>query len=168
MRKLFLLVAAAAVLLCTCTAYAQQATEPPAFEGIWVEFEDGFGLLLPDNWDILGISHDESEMGVFYSAANPEMTQGMRIAWQDLAVEAPIGVDALLARIMSQGYADAIAYRHNDLDFVLYVDTTLDISVVSMLDAEGTGAYFFMFYPASDAAFADTATSIARSIAPRT
>lgn len=89
MRRAWIVLLAALIAALACTAAAEAVldalpgTEAPAgdtapafdeesagYEGVWVDFEDGFRLYLPAEWVYYEITDEQSETGLFYRAGN--------------------------------------------------------------------------------------------------
>lgn len=48
------------------------AEETEAAEGVWVKLEEGFEVFVPDQWEVLEITDEMKENGVFYAVASPD------------------------------------------------------------------------------------------------
>ena len=54
-----------------------------AFEGVWMEFEDGFRLYLPKDWKSIEVTDEEDTEGVIFQAVGEQ--EGLRVsfaAWE--------------------------------------------------------------------------------------
>ncbi|MDO4634251.1 MAG: hypothetical protein Q4B01_10375 [Eubacteriales bacterium] len=44
----------------------------PAYEGVWIDFEDAFSVYVPEDWTELDISEEDQENGIFYAIVAPD------------------------------------------------------------------------------------------------
>jgi len=152
----------AALLIFGCAAALAESTAPEnaAFEGSWVQFEDGFEIYLPSDWLVLDPTDAMKEAGIFYSVTSPDSARSMQVAWADAA---GITSAADLKTAMAITYPTADILTINSVDFVTYEDTDNDSTGIVALDANG-GMFIFNFTPASDEEFGPIAVTIASSI----
>lgn len=147
------------VLLTLMTAGAAVAEAP--FEGVWVQFEDGFEVLLPADWLEIEVTEDMIASGIFYVACSPDGANTVQMSWS--ALEAAMTIEEVQAALALQ-YPDAQVIEFNGIGFVSFSDVENDIFGMAALDGVDLGMYVFWFTPNSDEAFVDTAVAIATSI----
>ena len=161
--KKFLSAVLAALLIFGCvTALAESAAAPEnaAFEGTWVQFEDGFEIYLPSDWLVVDPTDAMKEAGIFYSVTSPDSARNMSVAWAD--AEGVATAEDLKTQ-MATLYPTAEILTINGVDFVTYEDTANNSTGIVALGATG-GMFIFNFTPASDEAFGPIAVTIASSI----
>ena len=161
MKKLvsFVLIAMLA-LSCTAALAESDAPADAAFEGSWVQFEDGFEIYLPNEWMVLDLTDEMIQSGVFYAVASPDGARNMQVAWSEDAGAA----DANAVKTQLEAtYTEVQVLNINGIDFVTYVDAQNDSTGIVALGANGD-MFVFNFYPASDEAYAPIAVTIATSI----
>lgn len=141
----------------------EPATVEEAFEGVWVEFEEGFQLYLPAEWLEVEVTDEQAGNGVIYSAASEDGAQSFQLTWA--AREAETTIEDLQSELVAD-YADAEIVATETAALVHYTDTENDMSVYVMLDEANTGVYTFSFCPASDVELSETIEWIAASISP--
>lgn len=159
MKKFFALMLMLLTVMMAGTAMADLATAP--FEGVWVQFEDGFEILLPANWLELEVTEDMLAGGVFYGACSEDGANTVQLAWA--ALETEMTAQEVCADLATE-YPDAEVLQFNGIDFVSFSDEVNDLFCMCALDGAEPGLYMFWFTPNSDAAFAETAVAIATSI----
>lgn len=142
---------------------AGPATVEEAFEGVWVELEEGFQLYLPAEWLELEVTDEQAESGVIYSAASEDGALTFQLSWSALETETTI--DDLRSEL-AVDYADAEIVATENATLVRYTDTENDMNVYVMLDEADAGIYRLSFCPASDEELSKTAEWIAASISP--
>jgi len=155
MKKIFALLLMMAMLL-TGAALA----EAP-FEGVWVQFDAGFEILMPGDWLELEVTDEMLSGGVFYAACSPDGANTVQMSWG--ALEAPMTIEELQAAL-NEVYPGAQIVEFNGVAFVTASDTENDLFCMTALDGVDLGMYTFWFTPDSDAAFVETAVAIASSI----
>ena len=156
MKKNLALMLMAAVLL-----FAGVAAAEAPFEGVWVQFEDGFEVLLPANWLELEVTQEMIDGGIFYAACSEDGANTVQMSWS--ALEAELTAQEIQAALDTE-YPGADIVEFNDIEFVTFVDEANDLFGMVALDGVDLGMYTFWFTPNSDEAFADTAVAIATSI----
>lgn len=120
------------------------------FEGTEVLFEDGFSVMVPDEWWEL-----EAEDGVAYGTEDGENYMVIQFVEDDCTFED-------LQQTIIDLYGSAMHVSLNDIDWVTFTDTEYDELVAAAMGVDGY--YFFTFYPASDAELEDLATQIMATI----
>lgn len=161
MKKLLSAVLVALLIFGCAAALAESAPpEGAAFEGTWIQFEDGFEIYLPSDWLVMDPTEEMKTAGIFYSVSSPDSTRNMSVAWAEATGITAIG--DLQAQLVTV-YPTAAILTINDVDFVTYEDSTNDSTGIVALDGNG-GMFIFNFAPASDEAFGPIALTIAGSI----
>lgn len=158
--KKFLSLLLALLTLTTGFAFAETAVEVP-FDGVWVQFEDGFEVLLPGDWLEIEVTDEMIAGGIFYVACSPDGANTVQMSWS--ALEAETTIQELQAELAT-AYPDAEVIEFNGIEFVSFSDAENDLFAMAALDGMEPGMYVFWFTPNSDEAFVDTAVAIATSI----
>ena len=161
MKKLVTLILIAMLALTSTAALAESdAPANAAFEGTWVQFEDGFEVYLPSDWLVVDVTDEMIQSGVFYAVASPDGARNMQVGWtEDAGAE---DADTVKAGLESS-YTDVEVLNINGIDFVTYTDAQNDSTGIVALGVNGD-MFVFNFYPASDEEFAPIAVTIATSI----
>lgn len=131
------------------------------FEGVWVQFEDGFELYLPADWYEIEVSEEWNAKGIFYAAGTEDFSHSCSLAWQPM--EAEYTLEQLQAELVSI-YPDASVVEVNGVGIIPFVDAENNLLNVVALDAAEPGYYLFSFYPANDEDFQVLASLIASTI----
>ena len=161
MKKLLTLVLIAMLALTSSAALAESdAPANAAFEGTWVQFEDGFEVYLPSDWLVLDVTDEMIQSGVFYAVASPDGARNMQVGWTEEA--GAEDANAVKAELETT-YTDVEILNINGIDFVTYFDAQNDSTGIVALGVNGD-MFVFNFYPASDEEFAPIAVTIATSI----
>ena len=155
MKKFFALVLMMLVLLCS------SAMAEAPFEGVWVQLEDGFEVLLPADWYEIEATEDMLASGIFYAACSPDGANTVQMSWSEL--DAAMTAQEIRAALDTE-YPGATVVEFNGIEFVTFSDTVNDIFGMAALDGVDLGMYTFWFTPDSDEAFVETAVAIATSI----
>ena len=155
MKKFFALLLMMAMLL-TGAALA----EAP-FEGVWVQFDAGFEVLMPGEWLEMEVTEEMIASGIFYAACSPDGANTVQMSWA--ALEAPMTIEEIRAELDTV-YPGAEIVEFNGIEFVSASDTVNDLFSMTALDGVDLGMYTFWFTPDSDEAFVETAVAIATSI----
>ena len=159
MKKFFALMLTLLMVLMAGSAMADLAEAP--FEGVWVQFEDGFEILLPADWLEIELLEEWIAGGIFYAACSPDGANTVQLAWMPLETEMTAQqVQADQATV----YPDAEVMQINGIEFIGLTDVENVMFCMAALDGAEPGLYMFWFTPDSDEAFVDTAVAIAASI----
>ena len=161
MKKL-LSIALIALLVLTATAAFAETAAPAnaAFEGTWVQFEDGFEIYLPSDWIVSDVTEDMLNAGIFYAVASPDGAHSMQVAWSE---DAGATTAEEIKAQMETEYTGVEILNINGIEFVSYENTADDCTGIIALGQNGD-MFLFNFYPNSDEAFAPIAVTIATSI----
>lgn len=149
------------MLLAVTLLLAGNAVAEAPFEGVWVQFEDGFEVLLPANWLEIEVTEEMIAGGIFYAACSEDGANTVQMSWS--ALEAAMTAQEVQAALATQ-YPDASVLEINEIEFVGFTDEANDLFGMVALDGVDLGIYTFWFTPNSDEAFVDTAVAIATSI----
>ncbi len=162
MKKLAALLLAVMMLACSASL-AEETTiaVEEVFEGVWVQFEDGFEIYLPAEWLEVEVTEEMLLNGIFYAAINPEGTQLVQIGWEGLEAEPDL---AALAEAMKETCPDAQVIVINGIEMLMYTEVETDTLTLAARDAAEPGLYLFGLTPASDPDFVEVGTAIACSI----
>lgn len=155
MKKFFALLLLMALLL-TGAALA----EAP-FEGVWVQYDAGFEILMPADWVQYEVPEDYAAQGIFDIFSSADGAFVVTAAWT--ALEAPTTMQELQAAFVVS-YPDAEVIEYNDIEFLIYSDEANDTMCISALDGVDLGVYIFTFTGMQTDADIETATAIATSI----
>lgn len=156
MKKVFALL----LMLLTVMMAGAAVAEAP-FDGVWVQFEDGFEIMLPSDWLEIEVTEEMIAGGVFYVACSADGANTVQISWSPFEME--LTAQDVCAALATQ-YPDAEVLEFNEIEFVGFTDEQNDLFGMAALDGVDPGMYIFWFTPNSDEAFADTAVAIATSI----
>lgn len=151
-----------AMLAFSCTVALAESDAPTnaAFEGSWVQFEDGFEIYLPSDWLVVDPTDEMLQSGVFYAVTSPDGARSLQVAWSEEA--GAEDANAVKAQLEA-AYTDVQILNINGIDFVTYEDVQNDSTGIVALGANGD-LFVFNFYPASDETFGPIALTIATSI----
>lgn len=155
MKKFLALLLLVMMMMVGCAA-----AEAP-FDGVWVQFEDGFEILMPSDWLEIEVTDEMIAGGVFYAACSPDGANTVQMSWSPL--DEAMTAQQIQAALATQ-YPDAEVLEVNGIEFIAFSDEVNDLFGMAALDGVDLGMYIFWFTPNSDAAFADTAAVIATSI----
>ena len=158
MKKMLALVLALLMMLGACAA-AETAAIP--YEGGWVQFEEGFEVYLPLDWNVLEVPEVMQEAGIFYIAASPDNARTFQVAWGPLEVEATI--EELQAELVTV-YTDATIIETNGIKLMAYTDAPNNLMGTIMMDPAEPGFYMFFFTPGDDVEYQTIAGFIAASV----
>lgn len=160
MKKLLTLALCLMMAFCM-TAMATAEGIESLFDGVWVQFEDGFEIYLPADWYSVECTEEMHANGIFYMAGTEDMAYTCTIAWTPLEEDCSV---TELQAAMATVYADAEVVEVNGVDLVAYEDTANNLINCLALDATEPGFYLFAFSPADDEDFVNLAAMIAASI----
>lgn len=161
MKKLIALLVAMMMLLAMPFAYAEEEAEMP-FEGEWCDFED-YMVYLPVNMVETEVTEAMEESGIYYALASEDNTHAIQFAYS--ALEKEVTIDELVAGFQeTYGEDNVMTIEANDLTFVGYMDADNDAVCFLVADPVDLGRYMFVFVPASDDAFMETAGSILATV----
>lgn len=160
---LCLLMACSMVSAVAETALQQTEVTPieSLFDGVWVQFEDGFELYLPSNWVQYELTEDDYANGIFYAAGSEDGAYSALIGWS--ALEAELTIEELQVAL-AETYPNSNLVNINGVGMLAFTDTTNNLLTCIALDATEPGFYMFAFSPANDDAFTSMASLIASSI----
>lgn len=131
------------------------------YEGVWVQFEDGFELYLPADWYEMELNEEWYAQGIFYAAGTEDFSQSCTLAWQPLETECTLE-EALVA--FESDYPGATIVEANGVQMLLFVDMESNLLNFIALDGTEPGYYLFAFSPANDEDFQVLAALIASTI----
>ena len=160
MKKL-LAVALCLLLAVLMTGVAAAEAVEQAFDGTWVQFEDGFELYLPSDWHSFECTEEMNAQGIFFLAGTEDLARSCTLAWQPL--EEDCTVEAFHAELVT-AYPDAEIVQVNGVALIAYADAENNLLNCIALDANEPGFYMFAFSPADDEDFVSLAVLIASSI----
>jgi len=164
MKKILALVLSLMMIFALTTAVAEQTPVvaiEDLFEGVWVQFEDGFEFYLPADWYQAELTEEMNAKGIFYAAGTADFSYYCMLGWRPLAAE--YTVEQLQAELVV-GYPDAAVVEVNGVGLVAYVDAENNLLNCIALDATEPGYYMFVFSPADDPDFQTLAALIASTI----
>ncbi len=161
MKKLVALLVAMMMLLAMPFAYAEEEAEMP-FEGEWYDFED-YMVYLPTGMVETEVTAEMEESGIYYALASEDNTHAIQFAYS--ALEKEVTIDELVAGFQeTYGEDNVMTIEANGLTFVGYMDADNDAVCFLVADPVDLGLYMFVFVPASDDAFMETAGSILATV----
>lgn len=156
-----------AISMFSAVAETEAANEPieivveELFDGVWVEFTDGFELYLPADWYSYECTEEDLANGIFFFAGNEDVSKSCTISWSALETECTIE-EAYLSLLESEPEASLLSV--NGVGLITYTDEENGVLSCVALDAAEPGLYFFGFSPADDEEFALLASAIVVSI----
>jgi len=159
MKKILALMLMLIAVMMAGTAMADLAEAP--FEGVWVQFEDGFEIMLPADWLEIELTEEWMAGGIFYAACSPDGANTVQLTWAPLETE--MTIQEVQADLATE-YPDAEVIEFNGIEFVSLSDEENDMFCMCALDGAEPGLYMFWFTPNSDEAFVESAVAIATSI----
>lgn len=131
------------------------------YDGVWVQFEDGFELYLPADWYEMELSEEWYAQGIFYAAGTEDFSQSVTLAWQPLEAECTLEE----AQVEFEGeYPGATIVEANGVQMLLFVDMESNLLNFIALDGTEPGYYLFAFSPVDDEDFQLLAALIASTI----
>ncbi|MEG2387721.1 MAG: hypothetical protein RSC90_04060 [Clostridia bacterium] len=140
MKKLACAILCVALLLGGAVALAE---EPEI--GKWVQFEDGFEIMVPEDWADLAITDEMAEMiGCFYRAGCADATQEMRIGWMDMDAQSQ---EELWLAVEGE-CPKAFEISLGDVTYLALENAKGETAALAVLD-EGCpgGVYLYQFFP---------------------
>lgn len=166
MKKLLALALCLMMAFCMVSAVAEEETEILAaemlFDGVWVQFEDGFEFYLPSNWyQVEEIPQEWIEMGVFYAACTEDMAYNVTLEWHPIEEGTSMG---MLYDAVSETSPDAGIALVNGVELLAYTNFENNQMTYIAMDGAEPGIYCFVFTPADDPDFQNLAALIASTI----
>ena len=162
MKKLLALAILCLMMALSLTpALAEAAVVETLYDGVCVQFEDGFELYLPANWVQFECSEEMLANGIFYMAVTEDQSYLCTLAWMELAGDLTI---AQLQETLAATYETAEVIEVNDVGLVMFADVENSSLCFAALDGTEPGCYLFTFTPMDDEDFATVAALIASSI----
>lgn len=131
------------------------------YEGVWVQFEDGFEIYLPADWYEYECTEEMNAQGIFYMAGTEDMSYSCTLGWT--ALEAECTIEELHAE-MVKVHPEAQVMDVSGVGLVFYVAVENGLLNYVALDATEPGAYLFAFSPANDEVFLVQSAIIASTI----
>lgn len=152
------------MLVLSVAAFAEETqqayTVEITFDGSYIPFEeDGFQIYLPNEWNILEITPEWEEQGIYFSAGAEDGSQVVMLS----AMSAEGYEIADLAQELEGSYTGVSIITINDIDFVTYDIDASNASGMIALNENGY-AYNFVFAPADNEEFMNLALQIMASI----
>lgn len=165
MKKILALVLCLVMAFCLVSASAEESEIVAAellYEGVWVQFEDGFEFYIPADWyQIAEIPQEYIEMGAFYSACTEDMAYNMTVEWHPL--DEGTTLEDVHASVIENFNAAEIV-EVNGLPLVTYANLENNQLIFIGMDAADPGMFCFVFSPADDPDFRVLAALIASTI----
>jgi len=131
------------------------------YEGVWVQFEDGFEIYLPAEWYEYECTEEMNARGIFYMAGTEDMSYTCTLSWT--ALEAECTIEELYAEMMKV-HPEAVLMDVSGVGLIFYLDAENGLLNYVALDATEPGAYMFTFFPADDEVFVVQSAIIASTI----
>jgi len=159
MKKLLSLVLALMMVLCLTPAVAEGVES--YYDGVWVQFEDGFEIYVTADWLQLEQSESELASGIFFSACSPDAAKLMQVGWAALGTEMTIEeLHAALSTVFP--YIELMEV--NGIQLLCTADADSSTLMFIGLDGVQPGYYSFLFYPMEDEELLAYAAVIASSL----
>lgn len=164
MKKVLALVLALVMALSLTSVFAEAAevvAYEDLFDGVWVQFEDGFELYLPAEWVEYETTPEMNAEGIFYMCGSEDAAYTCTLAWTALEEETSVeeAYEALAAT-----YPGAELIEVNGIALIVFADLENSLLNFVALDATEPGLYMFAFSPVEDEDFRVLAGVIASSI----
>ena len=163
MKKILALILCLMMALCLTSAVAEAplTLAEQTYEGVWVQFEDGFEFYLPAEWVEYELTEEMNAQGLAYCAGSADGAYLCTLGWQPMDAEMTIEeVQALLAA----NYPTATLTEINGVSMVYYMDEVNNTLNFVALDGVEPGFYIFVFTPGDDVEFQALAALIASTI----
>lgn len=164
MKKFLALILCLLMALSMTAAVAEEAPAVLAeelYEGVWVQFEDGFEFYLPAGWVEYELTTEANAMGLFYAAGSEDGVYLCTLGWQPLEAEVTIEKAQTL---LAASYPTATLTDVNGVGMVYYMDEANNTLNFVALDGAEPGFYVFAFTPGNDEDFQVLAALIASTI----
>ena len=164
MKKILALVLALMMALSLSSVLAEATpveTVEQLYEGVWVQFEDGFEFYVPADWVQYETTVEMNAQGIFYMCGTADASYMCSLAWKPLEAETTIE-EAYAA--MQANYPGANLVDVNGIGIIAYIDAENGLLNCIAMDAAEPGMYMFAFSPADDEEFQLLASCIASSI----
>ncbi|MDO4634250.1 MAG: hypothetical protein Q4B01_10370 [Eubacteriales bacterium] len=100
------------------------------YEGTWINFDGGFDLYLPSDWDVFELTDEDTENGITFSAAST--ADGLSVVTMKNQMEDGYTLDQLEEEL-AKVYGD-VAYGHiNEIPVICFeTDSTLGVAFLDM------------------------------------
>ena len=164
MKKFLALILTLLMLFAMGFAVAEQTEEvamEDLFDGVWVQFEDGFELYLPADWYALELTEEWYAKGIFYAAGTEDFAYSCTLAWQPMTADLTL---EQVREVIAAEYGQAELIDVNGVGLIVSIDAENNLLNFIALDAAEPGYYLFAFSPADDPDFQLLAYAIAASI----
>lgn len=163
MKKVLALVLCLMAALSLGFVSAETAVHPAEvlYDGVWVQFEDGFEIYLPAEWYAFECTEEMNASGIFYMAGTEDLSYSCTLAW--IPLEAACTIEELHAEALKD-HPEAKLMDVNGVGLIFYVDAVNGLLNYVALDAAEPGAYLFAFSPANDEVFLVQSAIIASTI----
>jgi len=120
------------------------------YDGSWIQFEDGFEVYLPIEWQEYPLTEEMNAQGIFYMAGTEDMSYSCAMGWQ--ALEEACTIEELVADLLPV-YPDAKIIDGTGVAMAYYEDAENNLMNYIALDGTEPGIYMFAFTPADDPVF---------------
>ena len=169
MKKFVALLLALVFAFTMAAAVAEETvTEEPViyavedlFEGVWVQFEQGFELYMPAEWYMYEISEEMAAKGIMFHAGTEDMSHYFTLV--AAMSETPYTLEQMQAELVTV-YTDAELIEANGVGLVRYTHEESGVRMYMAVDELGTTFYTFTFYPIGDTDFDVLAALISSTI----
>ena len=94
--------------------------EDAGYEGVWVDFEDGFRLYLPREWVYYEITDEQAAAGLFYRAGNGAGGASMGLAVSYTRTEGPRSPEAMAEALAASGFSAVSPVELNGISAVSF------------------------------------------------
>ena len=158
MKKILALVLALVLMLGCVPAMAQNIED--LYDGVWVQFDGGFEVYMPSDWQEIEMDDSDREQGFFYGACSADQSVLMMMAWSPL--EAEMKLEELHEIIAASQPAEMLTV--NGIGLICAADAANNTVYFMGLDGVDLGYYTFLFAPITDEATKGYAALIASSL----
>lgn len=164
MKKVLALVLTLMMVLSLASAFAETAeitSYEDLFDGVWVQFEDGFELYLPAEWVEFETTAEMNAEGIFFMCGSEDAAYTCTLAWTPLEAETSVEE---AHEALAETYPGAKVVEVNGIALIVFADLENSLLNFVALDATEPGLYMFAFSPVEDEDFRVLASVIASSI----
>lgn len=168
MKKVLILALVAMMLLANVTSLSVSLAESEVIEVPEVEngtiyqfVDDNFQLVIPSDWIIGELTEEQIASDIMFSSFNPEGTRTFTIAYTVFDEEKDTEA---VATELAGHYENVGVITINDIEFITYEISELDIMGFVTVGVSGADMYQFVIYPASDEEYSMLALQIVASI----
>ena len=141
---------------------SQEGIDENTYIGYWEDFEPGFSLFLPLDWENPEIDEESAEKGIFYQSAAKDSSA---IVCLQANAAGSADITEIAARMEDAGFTSVQLFDVNGIYAVGYDDTENDLSGLSFLGETGT-MYTILVTPVSVLEYQPIFLNVFQSLRP--